>query len=38
MEVLHYFNKIFDPMASSQNEFVEQSDFNLECNVDDILA
>ena len=38
MEVLHCFDKIFDPMASSQTEFVEQSDSNLKCNVDDTLA
>ena len=33
-----FFCKIFDPMSSSQTEFVEQSDSNLECNVDDTLA
>ena len=38
MKVPHYFDKIFDPMASSQAEFVEQSDSNLKCNVDDTLA
>ena len=29
---------MFNPMSSSQTEFVEQSDFNSECNVDDTLA
>ena len=38
MKVLQYLDKIFDPMPSSQNEFVEQSDSNLECNVDNTLA